>query len=164
MQRAVLGAIGLLMLVEYASVPLPLWPAPQTPPEVYADLVRDRGDSPTAVLFEFPSLGPTTDTAYLYYSTFHWQYLINGYSGFASPSYRRLSRAVDNFPDEPSIDAIKSHGVRYVVIHGEYLKGNRYATLIPQLDRRPDMTLVSRRPWQIPGKHAEISVYRVSYP
>jgi len=64
----------------------------------------------------------------------------------------------------PSIDAIKSHGVRYVVIHGEYLKGNRYATLIPQLDRRRDMTLVSRRPWQIPGKHAEISVYRVSYP
>jgi hypothetical protein len=54
--------------------------------------------------------------------------------------------------------------VRYVVIHGEYLKGARYATLIPQLDRRRDMTLVSRRPWQIPGKHAEISVYRVTYP
>jgi Dolichyl-phosphate-mannose-protein mannosyltransferase len=164
MRKAVLGAIGFLMLVEYASVPLPLWPAPQAPPESYADLVRDRGDSPTAVLFEFPTLGPTTDTSYLYYSTFHWQSLINGYSGFFPPSYRRLVGAVGNFPDEPSIDAIKSHGVRYVVIHGEYLKGNRYATLIPQLDHRRDMTLVSRRPWQIPGKHAEISVYRVSYP
>jgi len=163
-RRVVLGTIGLLMLVEYASVPLTFWQAPQSPPEVYADLIRDRGDSPTAVLFEFPTLGATTDPVYQYYSTFHWQYLVNGYSGFFPPSYRRLVGAVDNFPDEPSIDAIKSHGVRYVVIHGEYLKGNRYATLIPQLDRRRDMTLVSRRPWQIPGKHAEISVYRVSYP
>ena len=163
MRRVVLGAIGLLMLVEYASVPLTFWPAPQAPPEAYADLVRDRGDSPTAVLFEFPTLG-TTDPAYLYYSTFHWQYLINGYSGFFPPSYYRLVRAVENFPDEPSINEIKSHGVRYVVIHGESLKGTRYATLTPQLDRRRDMTLVSRRPWQIPGKHAEISVYRVSYP
>jgi hypothetical protein len=163
MRRAVLGAIGVLMLVEYASVPLTFWPAPQAPPESYADLARDRGDSPTAVLFEFPTL-LTSDPAYLYYSTFHWQYLINGYSGFFPPSYYRLVRAVDNFPDEPSINEIKSHGVRYVVIHGEYLKGSRYATLLPQLDQRRDMTLVSRRPWQIPGKHAEISVYRVSYP
>ena len=163
LRRTVLGAIGVLMLVEYASVPLELWPAPRAAPEVYADLVRDRGDSPTAVLFEFPAL-VSSDPAYMYYSAFHWQYLVNGYSGFFPPSYNRLVQAIDNFPDEPSIDVIKSHGVRYVVIHGEYLKGNRYATLIPQLDRRRDMTLVSRRPWAIPGKHAEISVYRVSYP
>jgi hypothetical protein len=163
LSRAVLAAIGLLMLIEYASTPLPFWFAPRHPPEIYADLVRDRGDAPTAVLFEFPTLS-TSDPAYLYYSTFHWQTLINGYSGFFPPSYIRLSRAVRNFPDEPSIDAIKAHGVRYLVIHGEYLKGDRYETLIPQLDRRPDMTLVSRRPWELPGKHAEISVYRVSYP
>jgi len=100
----------------------------------------------------------------LYYSTFHWQSLINGYSGFFPPSYMRLSHAIRNFPDEPSIDAIKAHGVNYLVIHGEYLRGDRYDTLIPQLDRRHDMTLVSRRPWQLPGKHAEISVYRVTYP
>ena len=137
--------------------------APRQPPEVYADVLRDRGDAPTAVLFEFPTLA-TSDPAYLYYSTFHWQYLINGYSGFFPPSYVKLVRGTRNFPDQPSIDAIKSHGVRYVVIHGEYLKGDRYATLLPQLDRRPDMTLVSMRPWQLPGKHAEISVYRVSYP
>jgi hypothetical protein len=163
MSRAVLFAIGVLMLVEYASKPLPFWLAPRNPPEIYADLVRDRGEAPTSVLFEFPTLS-TSDPAYLYYSTFHWQTLINGYSGFFPPSYIRLSHAVRNFPDDPSIDAIRSHGVRYVVIHGEYLKGDRYETLIPQLDRRSDLTLVSRRPWQIPGRHAEISVYRVTYP
>ena len=161
--RAMFVGVGVLMLAEYASRPLELWTAPREPPPSYADLLHDRGDSPTAVLFEFPTL-VTSDPTYLYYSTFHWQYLVNGYSGFFPPSYRSLRRAVAGFPDETSIAEIKMHGVRYIVVHGEYLKGDRYETLIPQLDRRPDMTLVSRRPWQIPGKHAEISVYRVSYP
>src|SRR5262249_38361066 len=55
-RRAVLAGIGLLMLVEYASTPLEFWSAPRQPPEIYADLLRDRGDAPTAVLFEFPTL------------------------------------------------------------------------------------------------------------
>ncbi|HXI30853.1 MAG TPA: glycosyltransferase family 39 protein [Vicinamibacterales bacterium] len=161
-RRATFGVLGVLMLIEYASTPLPLWSAPRTAPESYADLLRDNGDAPTAILFEFPTLS-TSDPAYLYYSTFHWQYLINGYSGFVSPSYIRMVRSLRNFPDEVSIDAIKARGVRYLVIHGEYLRGDRYETLLPQLDRRRDLTLVSRRPWAIPGKHAEISVYRVTY-
>jgi hypothetical protein len=160
-RRAVLVTIGLLMLVEYASKPLEFYPVPRQAPESYADLLRDRGDSPTAVLFEFPTR-PVNDPTYLYYSTFHWQHLINGYSGFFPPSYLQLVRAIRYFPDQPSFDAIKARGARYLVIHGEYLYGDRYETLIPQLDRRPDLTLVSRRPWQIPGIHAEISVYRVS--
>jgi hypothetical protein len=162
MRRAVLIALGALMLAEYASTPLEFFVAPRTPPDTYADLVRDRGDSPTAVVFEFPT-SPMDDPAYLYYSTFHWQSLINGYSGFFPPSYVRLAKAVQNFPDEPSMDAIKSHGARYLVIHGERLYGARYETLIPELDHRPDLTLVSRRPWATVDKHAEISLYRFSY-
>jgi hypothetical protein len=158
MRRTLLGTLGVLMLVEYASRPIELWAAPRHPPETYADLMRDRGDSPTAVVFEFPT-SVLADPAYLYYSTFHWQYLINGYSGFFPPSYVRLTRALKNFPDEPSMDAIKSHGARYLIIHGEYLRGDRYETLIPQLDRRPDLTLVSRHSWM----HREISLYRMSY-
>ena len=71
--------------------------------------------------------------------------------------------AAQQFPDETSMNVIKSHGVRYLVIHGEWLYGARYEMLIPELDRRPDLKLVSRRPWQRADKHAEISVYRVSY-
>ena len=160
-RRAVVGALGALMLVEYASKPIQLWKAPLSPPPAYADIVRDRGDSPTAVLFEYP-IGLIEDAAYSYYSTFHWQWLVNGYSGFFPPSYRRLASAMPDFPDEPSMDAIRSHGVRYLVIHGEYLRGDRYKTLIPQLDRRPDLTLVTRHPWATLSKHSEISVYRLT--
>jgi hypothetical protein len=162
MRRVVLTVLGVLMLVEYASTPLPFWTAPQHPPESYADLVKDKGDGPTAVIFEFPT-GALEDPEYLYYSTFHWQSLVNGYSGFFPPSYKVLVNAVRTFPDEASMDTIKSHGTRYLVIHGEMLYGARYETLIPELDRRGDLKLVSRRPWDRAGKHSEISVYRIAY-
>jgi hypothetical protein len=162
-RRALFVALGVLMLVEYASRPLPLWSAPTKPPDVYADIIRDRGDSPTAVLFEFPT-GHMEDPEYLYFSTFHWQYLVNGYSGFFPPSYLRVVKAVEDFPDAPSFDAIKSHGVRYLVIHGEWLYGARYEELVAELDKRPDLKLVSRRPWTREDNHKEISVYRLAYP
>jgi hypothetical protein len=112
-------------------------------------------------VFEFPTTS-LDDPAYLYFSTFHWQTLVNGYSGFFPPSYRRLVASIQNFPDEPSMDAIKSHGTRYLVIHGERLYGGRYEQLLPMLDARPDLTLVSRRPAVRADKHSEISLYRVS--
>ena len=77
------------------------------------------------------------DPEYLYYSTFHWQYLVNGYSGFFPPSYQKIVNAVRGFPDETSMNVIRSHGVRYLVIHGEWLYGARYDELIAELDRRP---------------------------
>jgi hypothetical protein len=51
--------------------------------------------------------------------------------------------------------------VRYLVIHGEWLYGARYEQLVSELDRRTDLRLVSRHPWQREDKHAVISVYRV---
>jgi hypothetical protein len=160
LRRVVLTVLGLLMLVEYASEPLPLWAAPRHPPESYADLVKDAGDGPTSVMFEFPT-GAMEDTEYLYYSTFHWQTLINGYSGFFPASYLRVVERVREFPDETAMNEIKSHGARYLVIHGEWLYGTRYEQIVTALDRRPDLRLVSRRPWQREDKHAEISVYRI---
>jgi len=157
-RRATLVGFGLLMLAEYASKPLELRRLSLTPPDTYADIIRDRGDSPTAAVFEFPS-SPQDNPTYMYYSTFHWQYLVNGYSGFFPPSYLTLMSAIQNFPDEPSMRAIKLHGPRYLVVHGERLYGARYETLVPDLDRRPDLTLVSRHPWE----HSEISLYRLSY-
>jgi hypothetical protein len=160
LRRVVLTGLGLLMLVEYASNPLPLWAAPAHPPESYADLVKDAGGGPTSVIFEFPT-GAMEDPEYLYYSTFHWQYLVNGYSGFFPASYVRVVNAVRGFPDETSMNVIRSHGARYLVIHGEWLYGARYDELVAELDRRPDLKLVSRRPWQREDKHSEISVYRI---
>ena len=110
-RRAVLARSGMLMLVEYASTPLELWTAPLQPPQVCADLVRDRGDSPTAVLFEFPT-GLIEDRGLLV--------LLDVPLAVAGQRLQRILSAVvrggcvsggADLPDEPSMDAIRSHGV-----------------------------------------------------
>jgi len=163
LECAVFVTAGALMLVEYASRPIELATIRTSAPEVYADIIRDRGDSPIAALFEFPA-SSLDDPTYLYYSTFHWQSLVNGYSGFFPPSYVRLMDAMRTFPDDSSIGALRARGTRYLVVHGERLYGDRYETLIPELDRRRDLVLVSRRPWFDRDKHSEITAYRLLYP
>jgi hypothetical protein len=161
-RRALVVALGLLMLAEYASKSLALQIIPTHPSQAYADMMTDLGESPTAPILEFPSLAPDAPT-YMYYSTFHWQNLVNGYAGFFPPWYEAFSESMKRFPDEASMDHIRAHGARYVLVHGERLIGDRYRRYTDELDSRPDLTLVSRRPSEREGQHGEISLYRVSY-
>jgi len=158
-RRLAVAAISLLLLAEYASRPQ-IVAVDTNVPEVYADVVRDRGDAPTAAVFEFPT-SLFDNPTYLFYSTFHWQNLLNGYGGFYPPSYWRLAESVTNFPDDRSMAEIRRRGTNYIVVHGERLRGSRYETLIATLDRRTDLRLVSRRPWFALGKHSTISAYRL---
>jgi hypothetical protein len=132
------------------------------PSDAYADVLRDNAGNPTTTLFEFP-VSSHDDPTYMYYSTFHWQHLVNGYSGFFPPSYVYLVNAVRNIPDDEAMLAIKSHGARYVLVHGERLFGGRYEELVAELKRRPELTFVSERPAETADKHAAVSVFRVSY-
>jgi hypothetical protein len=160
-RAALVATLSLIVLLESASMPIVLQPILPVP-ETYADLVRDRGLGPRSPMLEFP-MAPEHDTTYMYYSTFHWERLVNGYSGFFPPSYIEMYRALDKFPDERSMSAIRERRVRYLTVHGERLRGDRYETLIVELDKRPDLTLISRRPSERVGQHGEISLYRVLY-
>jgi hypothetical protein len=90
-------------------------------PAVYAWLARQ----PRGAVCEFP-VGPLRgrtgpqDPTYMYYSTRHWQPLVNGYSGFAPPSYSDLVDGVRGFPDDHSIRTLVRHDVRYLLVHERY--------------------------------------------
>jgi hypothetical protein len=149
-------ALSLLILGEYGSAPLRLSTIPVVPPSIYADLLHDRGNAPQVAIVELPIA--REDQTYMYYSTFHWQFLLNGYSGFFPPSFDRLVVLLRSFPDPVSLDAIRHHGARYVSIHGELLMQEEYARLVAAADRSGGLALVARRPWQ--GR--EISLYRLA--
>ena len=144
------------VLVEGLSAPIRLTIVPVAPPAIYADMMRDIGDSPAVSIVEVPIA--REDPTYMYYSTFHWQRLLNGYSGFFPPSFIRLVGAMQGFPDAESLDALHARGARYAVIHGELLAPTEYQRVIGAIDDcRCGMTLVARRPWQ----DREISLYRL---
>jgi hypothetical protein len=161
-RREVVAILGVLLCIEYLSRPMSMMAIPAAPPPAYGDVLRDNAGNPTTTLFEFPA-SSADDPTYMYYSTFHWQHLANGYSGFFPPSYIFLVNQVQNIPDDMSMMVIKSKGARYLLIHGERLYGGRYEELTEGLKRRPELTFVSRSPAEREGKHGEISVFRVSY-
>ena len=159
---AVVAVVAALLLAEYASWNIPMVRMPLELPQAYAGMLRDNDDNPTAAIFEYP-VSAQDDPTYMYFSTFHWQHLVNGYSGFFPPSYIFLVNAVQSLPDDESLHAIKSHGARYLVVHGERLLGGRYDELTAELRRRRELTFIAKSPAERPGQHGEISVFRISY-
>ncbi len=114
-RRALLVVTVVLLLGEYRVRPLALIPYPNEPPPLYAWLAQQ----PRGVVAELPApehiSGSDARTAYL--SIFHWQPLVNGYSGFVPQSYLDRLRDLENFPDQHSIARLRRDGVRYLVVH-----------------------------------------------
>ncbi len=160
-KRGVIAGLCAAILVESLSMPMPLMGFPTTLPDVYTDITRDsRG---AATIIELPMIYSHDpryqDQIYMYYSTFHWQTLVNGYSGFFPPTYLEAAAVMRTFPDQRSLDALKARNARYVVIHGERLSADEYQRITGAANTCAcGLTLIARRPWQA----REISVYRTA--
>ena len=155
-RAALVPLLCVAALLESLSTPVDLITIPSAPPAIYSDMLRDIRESSPVPIVEVP-VG-RNDPTYMYYSTFHWQRLLNGYSGFFPTSNNWLVRVMEGFPDVPSMAELAARGTRYVVIHGEQLEPDEYLRIIRATDgRQSELTLVARRPWQ----DREISLYRL---
>lgn len=153
-RRTVTVVLAVLILTESASAPIALEVVPTEGPTAYADMLRAKGSSGGAVIVEFPiEAGPS----FMYYSTFHWQHLLNGYSGFFPPSFWELSERARTFPDASSLAYLRSRGVRFIVIHGELMPPARYRQIVTAMAQSRGFKPLARHPWQ----HGEISLYRL---
>ena len=83
-----------------------------------------------------------TGAQYLFYSTSHWQRMVNGFSGAIPSSYRPFHIAMRTFPDEASMDVLRSRGVAYAVIHEEIYGTALYRETIGKVERSPSLMLV----------------------
>ena len=73
---------------------------------------------PRVVLAEMPMpLDDTANTLYMYFSTWHWTPMVNGYSGFVPTSYTRLHRDILLFPAAEAVDALRRRGVTHVTVN-----------------------------------------------
>src|SRR5262249_42163709 len=154
---AVVICVG--VLVESWPTPMHLAAIPAAPPSIYMELMPDAGGSSPVPIVEIPVM-VGGDQTYMYYSTFHRQRLLNGYSGFFPPSYLHLAGAMRGFPDERSMHALRSRGARYALLHGEFLERAEYDNITRAADEcRCGLTLQGRRSWA----DREISLYRIEY-
>lgn len=152
--RAALAAIAVAFAVEYYSRP-ELKAMPTAPPPIYELLPAQ---SPV-VLLELPLLQPdiAIEPLFMYYSTFHWRPLVNGYSGFSPPSYRGVLDAAATLPDAAALATLRRHGVTHIVVHGELMPRHRYVALVDRLDGCRQLDRLAAVAWR---RH-ELRLYRL---
>ena len=140
---------GLLAVVAIEPMPrLHLEPVWSQPPNIY----RTLNQTSPIVLGELPvgtnEWGVHFDATYIYFSTFHWQRLVNGNSGFFPPSYEELMERVRYFPSDRSIEYLRSRGVEYFTLHGAFMSERRFRRAVRDLRRRPGVELVTAADWE----------------
>jgi hypothetical protein len=116
-RRGVLIAGGILAaaLADLAVAPLHVEARPL--PAAYESLAK----WPPGPVAEFPFFYRRVDfhrhALYMYYSTFHWRPLVNGYTDYIPPDFREMVVPVSSFPNQESFAILKRLRVRYVVFH-----------------------------------------------
>jgi hypothetical protein len=86
---------------------------------------------------------PGWDAYYELWSIHHWRPLVNGYSGYYPPDYVRTLVAMERFPDDASIAALRAHNVRYVIVHESFLSSDGYAQVLRAAER-PEFGFLGR--------------------
>ena len=99
-----------LLVVEYRVRPLQLIAYANHAPPLHAWLATQ----PRGVVAVVPM--PEFDPQIAYLSTFHWQPIVNGYSGYAPQSYINRIEDLRGFPDERAVERLRRDGVRYLVV------------------------------------------------
>src|SRR5262249_12213731 len=77
-----------------------------------------------------------------YFSTRHWQRLVNGYSGFYPSSYVRLLDHTASFPSADAFAYLRRVPVAYIVLHSEFAPA-AYVDVRNALAHRPDVELIA---------------------
>ncbi|MBI2828731.1 MAG: hypothetical protein HYX77_05610 [Acidobacteria bacterium] len=155
-RHATVVAIVLAALVEARPV-LALEPIWRDAPAIYAALPAGR----TAVLAELPFPAPDDtfghEFIFMYFSTFHWQRLVNGTSGFFPDDYLELRDVMYGFPSDESLAALRARGVEYLVLHRQFYDPSEYARATADLDRHRSVRLVTVGQWN----DSEVRLYRL---
>jgi hypothetical protein len=149
-------ACAALLLVE--NVPnLELTAVPAKPPLIYDYFTG----APTSVLVDLPFpeslVAATGDSRRLYYSTFHWQTLVTGSSGYFPESFRQAVRMLRGVPTARSVAFLQERGVEFIALDRADCPDWEYWQSIEYLDQDPRVELVRR----ISGSRDDASLYRI---
>jgi hypothetical protein len=115
-----------MMLGEYWIAPVATYDAPLRARSLETWLAAQPRVVVAAV--PFPPLNESTgyETVFQYLSTFHWQPMVNGYSGHAPPRYLQLTAKMQDFPSAAAVQALRDHAVQLVIFMERYTSPEQF--------------------------------------
>jgi len=132
-QKFVLATALIAIGLESGSSPLILVAQPHAVPPVYRFLQTVTH----SVIVEFPV--DDYDPTYMFWSTYHWHSLVNGYSGYTPGSDVDTMGLMQTFPDDESVARLQEIGVRYILVHQAFYKAGEYSDLMSAAAARPEL-------------------------
>ena len=113
-------AVMTACVVEYWVAPVGTGREPLQPPAVYRWLAEERG----RVILELPVPQPSTlwlhESTYEFWSTFHWNRLVNGYSGHATVAYVETLEIINQGDAGRIARRLEMLGVDYLILHERF--------------------------------------------
>jgi hypothetical protein len=128
-----------LATIEAARLPVG-YTAPHVTPAAYRVLAAE----PVGALVELPLYPPKAffrNGTYMLHATRHWKPMLNGYSGFRPASYATHWEASRTFPDERSLDYLRSVGVTHVAVHANAFVEVNGAERLKQIANTPALRI-----------------------
>jgi len=130
--------VVLVILIEYASMPLPLKTVPvkREIPEVYQWLAAKKEK---VVMVELPlpyaekGVG-LTECFRVYYSAYHWKNMVNGYSGYFPQIYNELCRRWKELSVAQNIADLQTLGVNLIIVHTADLSPKEIKQVLAELE------------------------------
>jgi hypothetical protein len=157
-EHAVFALLVAAVLVD-AWPTLTLDPVWTGPPPIYGAL-ENRSD---VVLAEFPvRADPAFNAVFMYFSLWHWQPMINGYSGFIPRQYVEASPVLQEFPLGRSIVLLQQQGVTHVTVNCglRWVGIEDCETILTRVRNTPELTLVRMQEWE----GARVALYELAPP
>jgi hypothetical protein len=135
----------ILITLECGSAPIELAAVPTRPPDVYRVIGRLERRVMVELPMAKPQWMPGYDPFYQYFSIFHWNPLVNGYSGYVSSKYVETLTRMLTFPDRESMARLHALDVRYVLVHEALFDTpSQFAGLMLETTRWPQLKPVGR--------------------
>ncbi len=110
-----LAPLCVVLTVVELRVAWPLRPVPPVP-EAYRVLAGLPKAGTLVLHFPYRSGEWFPHVEHMFWSMWHWQPLVNGYSDFIPEDIRALAVPINGFPDAASFRLIRERGVKYVAI------------------------------------------------
>jgi hypothetical protein len=144
-ERILAIVVGVLLVVEFATMPFGIAPYAVDPPAI--DRWLATRPTPFTVA-EVPLPNPSDlgewerrESGFMLHSTAHWQKTVHGYSGFRPPLHDQLFDELTRFPSAATIRALTDLSVTYVVVHTDLYAPGEWKRIEKAIELEPALKL-----------------------
>jgi hypothetical protein len=135
-----------LTAAEYLSIPIVLAEVPTMDkiPPIYLWLARKEGDF-SIIELPLPKKDQPSwvlECPRVYYSSYHWKKIFNGYSGYFPPLYEEMRIRMQEYPMEQNIDELRNLGIRYIIVHTREYESKELEHVINSFAQHPEKVML----------------------